>query len=279
MRVAKLLPLLLPLLLLPSPARAYEFPFNVVKFNPSYTTTLGRLVDVKAPRALTDEATLLRFAAACDRMLGSALATLAAPAPARRIKVYLHNGTGQKRRLTGNARESHLEDGAVHLVFRDADLPPGDLVPLALERSLGRSECAFLNAGLRALHEPVHGARLHESVATSREVEIAFAEFGLHRPVRDLMRADRDARPLDERARVTARGFVRFLLERFGPEFLRKLYPGEHGFLLRFESVYGFPVEDAERQWLGELTRARLPDERILFLRDLFERLGYKTLR
>lgn len=278
MRAARLLPLLL-LTLLGAPARAYDFPFDVVKFNPSYATTLGRLVDVKASPSLTDEATLVRFAAACDRMLIDALAALRAPAPARRIKVYLHNGIGQKRRLTGNARESHLEDGAVHLVFRDAALPPGDLVPLALERSLGRCESAFLNAGLRHLYEPVHGARLPESVATSREVEIAFAEFGLHRPVRDLMRADRDARPLDERALVTARGFVRFLVERFGPEFLLKLYPGTYGFLARFEEVYGFPVEDAERQWLGELTRARLPDGRILFLRDAFERLGYKTLR
>lgn len=289
------------------PAGAYEFPFNVVKFNPSFSTTLGRLVDVKAVPGAGDAAELAAFAAGCDRMLSAALDALGVAHPPRRVKAYLYANREQKRRLTGNARDSHIEDGAVHFVWRGPDVPPGDLVPLALDRAVGRSDAPLLNAGLRFLHEPIilPSAReanrrgriddtnldvdavpapsgippLPVADADSLEVEVAFAEFGLHRPLRDLLRADRDAQPLDPRAMVTARGFVRFLLDRYGPEFLLALYPGERGFLKRFEKVYGFPLEDAERQWLGSLMRSPLPDRRYLEYRDRFERLGYKTLR
>ncbi len=276
-----IIPALLILLLagFAAPAAAYDFPFNVVRFNPRYETKVGRFVDVKYPAGMTAEAALVRFVADADALVERACGLFGVAPPSRTIKVYLYESPEQKRRLVGSIVPSQIEDGCVHLVYQGPGQIAGDLVPVALGRAAGRSDSAFLNAGVRHLFEPVFGERLPEWIATSLEVEAAFAEFGLHRPLADMLRMDRAAPPLDDRGKVTAAAFVRFLLDRYGPEFLLAWYPGDHGFLRRFPKVYGFPLEDAERQWLGGLVKRRLPDAKFLELRDRFEALGMKTLR
>jgi hypothetical protein len=167
-----------------------------------------------------------------------------------KIDFYHYRNNDQKRALTGNGGNAHVEgDHTLHTVWR---VDRHEMVHLLMRR-LGEAESPLLGEGIAVyLAGPWRERNLDDWVRD-------YAKEGTLPPLSSLV-SNQSFRGRSDMVTYPVSGsFAGWLIETYGMERLQKTYPrqgnlpDEERFRTHLRRTYGMPLEDLESAWLASL--------------------------
>ena len=187
--------------------------------------------------------------------------------PTEKVQSYVYTSSEQKKRLMG-ARGTSVEDPlgyGFHINYEDF---PHPVMKHELAHALTADWHPILKVSLKiGLHEGIAvAADWDEGKLTAHQWSQAMQQLGIAPKINQIMGLGFWTQA-SSRSYTLAGSFVRFLIERYGIEKARRVFPTGN-----FKKVYSKPLAELEREWKGFLETVTLTEADLEIAAHRFKR-------